>query len=103
MMSSVICCVCFVPRAHRPARRDCAVVSRVPAYRSAIRTYRYRIPLRIPRSISNGTVERGPVPRSAVIRRRKHCGILLLVSTGPRLKCTFKCFKTVNAHQLRNP
>ena len=65
MMSSVICCVCFVPRAHRPARRDCAVVSRVPAYRSAIRTYRYRIPLRIPRSISNGTVERGPVPRSA--------------------------------------
>ena len=37
MMSSVICCVCFVPRAHRPARRDCAVVSRVPA--------RLRIPL----------------------------------------------------------
>ena len=32
MMSSVICCVCFVPRAHRPARRDCAVVSRVPAH-----------------------------------------------------------------------
>ena len=62
MMSSVICCVCFVPRAHRPARRDCAVVSRVPstctrAYRSAIEG--------IPVDMTNGTVERGPVPRSA--------------------------------------
>ena len=60
MMSSVICCVCFVPRAHRPARRDCAVVSRVP------------VPAHIVARLSgdsgrysNGTVERGPVPRSA--------------------------------------
>ena len=58
MMSSVICCVCFVPRAHRPARRDCAVVSRVPAHIVArLRGF--------PGRYSNGTVERGPVPRSA--------------------------------------